>query len=295
MSNINDIQTGLRVATQIPLDKKGWFPTIASLIDLGLNNNLAFTYHEALLVYCIENRLRYEWREAINGEVGVIPNNFIYPDNHIVFGINYSLKPYNFFETNLAGPKGEKGDPGIQGTQGVQGVAGPTGQGEKGNDGINGVDGANGADGLNGADGEPGISAYQHALNNGFVGTESQWLVSLKGINGAAGPVGPDGNADMLFRGLISQTTSHPTVLINKNTTGGVISSFIRNSTGVFTLTTSFSSPRMTFRIQSTVLNISIYIEKTAANVFVFTTATTNGSILTDNAMKNCPFEILMD
>lgn len=31
--------------------------------------------------------------------------------------------------------------------------------------------------------GDAGISAYQVALNNGFVGSESDWLLSLKGVN----------------------------------------------------------------------------------------------------------------
>ena len=37
---------------------------------------------------------------------------------------------------------------------------------------------------LKGANGSPGLSAYQVARNNGFVGTEAQWLESLKGLDG---------------------------------------------------------------------------------------------------------------
>lgn len=62
------------------------------------------------------------------------------------------------------GDKGEKGDPGINGRDGV--------------DGVDGINGTNGTDGVNGVD---GISAYQVALNNGFVGNEQEWLNSLKG------------------------------------------------------------------------------------------------------------------
>ena len=40
---------------------------------------------------------------------------------------------------------------------------------------------------------ERGISAYEHALDNNFVGTEEQWLASLVGETGAAGPAGPAG------------------------------------------------------------------------------------------------------
>lgn len=37
---------------------------------------------------------------------------------------------------------------------------------------------------LEGTDGTDGESAYQVALNNGFVGTETQWLASLHGTDG---------------------------------------------------------------------------------------------------------------
>lgn len=55
---------------------------------------------------------------------------------------------------------------------------------------INGVDGQNGADGADGADGQ---SAYDIAVANGFVGTETDWLASLVGATGAAGADGVDG------------------------------------------------------------------------------------------------------
>lgn len=53
-----------------------------------------------------------------------------------------------------------------------------------------GTPGPSGADGTDGAD---GLSAYQIAVNNGFVGSESAWLFSLKGGDGATGPMGPQG------------------------------------------------------------------------------------------------------
>ncbi|MDR2090651.1 MAG: hypothetical protein LBP62_03250 [Clostridiales bacterium] len=56
--------------------------------------------------------------------------------------------------------------------------------------GKDGVDGSDGADGLNGQDGK---SAYQIALDNGFVGTEAEWLLSLQGSDGIDGIAGADG------------------------------------------------------------------------------------------------------
>lgn len=60
-------------------------------------------------------------------------------------------------------------------------------KGKDGKDGIDGVDGTNGTDGKDGVDGKNGVdgkSAYQIAVDNGFVGTESEWLESLKGSGG---------------------------------------------------------------------------------------------------------------
>ena len=69
----------------------------------------------------------------------------------------------------------------------------------KGADGADGADGQNGADGQDGAagadgqDGSAGASAYAVAVANGFVGTESAWLASLKGADGADGADGQNG------------------------------------------------------------------------------------------------------
>lgn len=59
--------------------------------------------------------------------------------------------------------------------------------GVDGKDGADGLNGKDGADGRNGTDGKDGLSAYEIALENGFVGTESEWLASLKGKDGADG------------------------------------------------------------------------------------------------------------
>lgn len=67
--------------------------------------------------------------------------------------------------------------------------------GKTGKDGVAGTDGKDGQNGENGADGK---SAYQIAIDNGYTGTEVEWLESLKGADGndgAAGTVGPQGEA----------------------------------------------------------------------------------------------------
>lgn len=66
-----------------------------------------------------------------------------------------------------------------------------------------GAPGPQGEPGINGTDGADGLSAYELAQGSGFVGTEAQWLLSLKGepgpagtpgSPGAEGPIGPKGD-----------------------------------------------------------------------------------------------------
>lgn len=63
-------------------------------------------------------------------------------------------------------------------------------QGPKGNTGEQGIQGEKGAPGEQGIQGEPGpsgASAYEIAVSNGFEGTETEWLASLKGEKGDPG------------------------------------------------------------------------------------------------------------
>ncbi len=54
---------------------------------------------------------------------------------------------------------------------------------------------AQNADSIKGAQGADGQSAYQLAVKNGFSGTETAWLASLKGADGQPGVDGKDGEA----------------------------------------------------------------------------------------------------
>lgn len=62
--------------------------------------------------------------------------------------------------------------------------------GKNGADGRDGVDGTNGTNGKDGVNGKDGKSAYEVAVSNGFVGTEQEWLASLKGQQGEKGEKG---------------------------------------------------------------------------------------------------------
>lgn len=88
----------------------------------------------------------------------------------------------------LVGPQGIQGPIGLTGAtgpQGIQGVAGPTG--------ATGPQGTAGTNGANGTNGNNGLSAYQIWLNAGNIGTEAQFLTSLRGATGVQGPQGIQG------------------------------------------------------------------------------------------------------
>ena len=106
----------------------------------------------------------------------------------------------------FVGPPGKEGPPGTAGKDGAPGIDGAPGRegppgregspgaaGKPGRDGRDGKDGAPGRTGDTGKQGEPGKSAYEVALENGFVGTPEAWLKSLHGKNGQDGPPGSPG------------------------------------------------------------------------------------------------------
>ena len=90
-------------------------------------------------------------------------------------------------------------------------------RGPQGIQGIQGIQGEQGIDGFIGAD---GLSAYEIALENGFVGTEEEWLAYLRqgpqgeqgpqGIQGPQGTPGTDGaDAVWEFRGAFDELDSY--------------------------------------------------------------------------------------
>jgi hypothetical protein len=97
--NYNNIPTGLLVPAQVPLDAKRVVLTDAILQDLGTNDNLAFTYEDGLIVYSVQSKKRWEWREVRIDETDtpLLTTAFVYPANHVIAGVTYSSKSYNFF------------------------------------------------------------------------------------------------------------------------------------------------------------------------------------------------------
>lgn len=89
---------------------------------------------------------------------------------------------------NIKGPKGDTGESGPKGDTGEKGVPG-----EKGDPGERGLQGEQGIQGEQGLKGDPGISAYEVAVQNGFSGTEAEWLQTLVGSKGEKGDKGDRG------------------------------------------------------------------------------------------------------
>jgi hypothetical protein len=72
--------------------------------------------------------------------------------------------------------------------------------------------------------GAQGLSAYQAALANGFVGSEAAWLATLVGPTGSTGAVGPTGTSgvngggtDEVFIETDTVVTTNYTITTNKN------------------------------------------------------------------------------
>lgn len=143
------------------------------------------------------------------GAAGITPH--IGDNGNWWIGDTDTLKPARG-EQGLQGVRGERGEQGERGLPGADGAKGDKGEqgergltgakGDKGSDGLNGKDGlpgAKGVDGLpgkNGVDGKDGKSAYQIAVAQGFAGSETDWLASLKGEKGDKGDAGAGGSGD---------------------------------------------------------------------------------------------------
>jgi hypothetical protein len=86
----------------------------------------------------------------------------------------------------LQGPIGPQGPQGIQGPQGKEGATGPAGrdgaQGPQGIQGPQGVVGPEGPQGPAGVAGADGKSAYQTAVESGYIGTETAFNSSLAAV-----------------------------------------------------------------------------------------------------------------
>lgn len=97
---------------------------------------------------------------------------------------------------------------------------------------------------VEGRDGTDGLSAYQIAVENGYVGTEDEWLLSLVGANGTNGINGTNGaKGDKGDKGDTGATGA-------KGDTG---------DSGILTFSTTGNSGASTYNSGTKALNVPIY------------------------------------
>ncbi|MET0582870.1 MAG: YadA-like family protein, partial [Pseudoxanthomonas sp.] len=89
---------------------------------------------------------------------------------------------------------------------------------------------------VGGIQGEQGESAYEVAVSNGFAGTESAWLDSLRGPSGPSGPTGPEGPAGGGPRSVVYDADDQTTLTLGgangtrvSNVADGVVASDAAN------------------------------------------------------------------
>ena len=171
-------------------------------------------------------------------------------------------------DTGPIGSQGEKGDTGdigpigLQGDKGDTGDAGPTGlQGEKGDTGDTGPIGANGK------------SAYEIAIDEGFVGTEEEWLASLVGPTGLKGDTGDQGDTGL--------PGTAATIEVGDVTTVGSGSPATVNNAGTDTAAIfDFEIPGGPRVYQGNLTAAGSYMEVPLANSMYYRLERSSGSIL---------------
>jgi len=105
-----------------------------------------------------------------------------------------SVSTVNVVGQLIPGPPGSPGQPGEPGPPGSPGQPGEPGSpGLPVEPGSPGQPGEPGPPGSPGQPGQSGLSAYEVAVQNGFIGTINQWLDSLVGDSGQQGEAGQNG------------------------------------------------------------------------------------------------------
>ena len=92
-------------------------------------------------------------------------------------------------------------------------------------------------------DGADGASAYEIAVENGYTGTEAEWLTSLKGQKGERGEKGEKGDTGAAGKDGMNGTDGRdgangfsPTVIVTETSTGATITATDKNGTTTATI-----------------------------------------------------------
>lgn len=114
------------IQSQYPLDIKLWVKNIMDLMDLGVNNEKAFTYYSGMFAYDMNSDIVYRWVEwnPLGSTIGLIPGGFTYPACHINDLHDYSNKTYNFVQTNIGLVNEEDYDEAVWAKIGLNGMFG---------------------------------------------------------------------------------------------------------------------------------------------------------------------------
>jgi hypothetical protein len=100
MADFSTVPVGLKTGTQLPLDAKSRSESELVLKSLGVDDQLAFTYEEGLVVRCMQEGTSYIWRSVVVPEPtpGLLYSNFTYPPGITAGGISYGGRSFNFFK-----------------------------------------------------------------------------------------------------------------------------------------------------------------------------------------------------
>jgi hypothetical protein len=219
-------------------------PTSPALGDKWINN---------------ESGIEYTWFSdgSKNRWVELAPSGYLGPT-----GATGATGPTG--AQGMSGAQGNQGPTGLTGQNGATGPTGATGASVTGptgpSGGPTGSTGPTGSVGATGPAGVPGDSAFQVAVAAGYVGTNTQWLTSLRGATGATGLTGATG----------------PSVTGPTGATGPVATSFTNSTvTGVVELATIYSS--------ATAATTTYNIDATSSTVAWYSVASTASSGFTIN------------
>lgn len=95
LQNKNIQSEGFHFGTQTPVDDRLIFADNADLIDLGVGNSNAYKYYEGMVVTQVDALKTFIWAEAT---LGALATSFTYPAGHIVNGVDYSGRSFNFVD-----------------------------------------------------------------------------------------------------------------------------------------------------------------------------------------------------
>lgn len=215
-----ELQAYAKNGTSVTYKSKVFRVTIKRSLDVTTNtSDYDISVVESLQDAISDALIQVEtiWEAYNTGELdgddgldGVSVNSIAFIGNDLVFTMSDStIRTLVGAKLDLQGSKGDKGDNGDKGLDGKT-IVSASFVGDDlvfiNNDSST-VTLVNARLALKGNTGASGISAYQVAVNNGFVGTEAQWLLSLKGAEGDKGDTGSIDDLGGVIAGLTEKTT----------------------------------------------------------------------------------------